>query len=467
MNIDELKQHKVAKYKCLTSLLFFTRYFFKKRHNRKFVIGDHHTLICEALEKVLRGETRRLIINIAPRYGKTEIAVKNFIAHGLAVNPSAKFIHLTYADSLALDNSEEAKDLVASPEYQQLFPNVQIKKDSKSKEKWYTTENGGVYATSAGGQVTGFGAGKVDDEEAEIAEWMLGIGDKAGFGGAIIIDDPIKPDDATSGVKRERINNRFETTIRNRVNSRNTPIIVIGQRVHEHDLSGYLMEIEPEEWTVLSLPALKEDNTPLWPFKHTLLELEALKKVSDHVFETQYQQNPKPLSGLIYGNWKRIPDANMPFDDERFVGGLDFGYTNDPTAGVKVWIIGENVYVHELCYTPDIPPVTMGQIFKANGFDKEVVYCEHDPDQIAQLRRFGWRCAPARKGPGSINSGIMKLKEFNVFYSESSEHLHKEVMSYAWDIDKSTGKPSNTPIDAWNHLLDAIRYAVYSHVFTK
>ena len=68
------------------------------------------------------------------------------------------------------------------------------------------------------------------------------------FAGAIVIDDPIKPEDALSETIRERVNNRFESTIRNRVNSRNTPIIIIMQRLHEHDLCGYLHEIEPEEW---------------------------------------------------------------------------------------------------------------------------------------------------------------------------------------------------------------------------
>lgn len=94
------------------------------------------------------------------------------------------------------------------------------------------------------------------------------------FAGAIVIDDPIKPEDALSETIRERVNNRFESTIRNRVNSRNTPIIIIMQRLHEHDLCGYLQEIEPEEWTVLSLPCIWHDENgqeqPLWEFKHTL-----------------------------------------------------------------------------------------------------------------------------------------------------------------------------------------------------
>ena len=314
MSVD-LKKLKVARFKTQKSLLFFTRYFFVKRFQRKFVIGEHHQMICEALEKVLTGEITRLIINIAPRYGKTELAVKNFIAHGLALNPSAKFIHLSYSDDLALDNSEEVKDIVKSTEYQQLFPEVQIRQNTDSKKKWYTTKGGGVYATSAAGQVTGFGAGKVDedktaDDEADLNEFF--DSGKDGFGGALIIDDPIKPEDADSELSRERVNLRFDSTIRNRVNSRKTPIVVIMQRLHEHDLCGHLIENEPGKWTVLSLPSIKEDGTALWPFKHTIEELHELEAINPIVFERQHLQSPKPLKGRLYKEFKTYRD--LPHD---------------------------------------------------------------------------------------------------------------------------------------------------------
>lgn len=336
---------------CKQSLLFFTRYFYKLRHGRKFVINDHHQIICDALEKVLRGETTRLIINIAPRYSKTELAVKNFIAHGLALNPGAKFIHLTYAAKLALDNSEEARDIVQDPEYQKLF-NVEIKKDSKAKDKWYTSSGGGVYAAGAGGQVTGFGAGKVDDEEEdakraeqarkeddelkdEVDAFNQALADfleKGLFGGAIIIDDPIKPEDAYSEIKRARINERFETTIRNRVNSRNTPIIVIQQRVHEKDLSGYLMEIEPEVWTVIKLPCLQDDGTALWPMKHTVEELQHLNLISPFVFTAQYQQDPQPIQrgGEAYKQFTKERNVIQ----NRVINGLPELYNKD----LPLWI---------------------------------------------------------------------------------------------------------------------------------
>lgn len=299
---------------CLSGMLNYTRYVFKTVYGRSFAIGEHHRIICDALDGVIKGRIKKLIINICPRYGKTELAVKNFISAGLAINPASKFIHLSYSDDLAHDNSEAIRDIVKSDGYQALFPYVQIKDGSDSKKKWLTTDGGGVYATSTGGQITGFGAGAVD----EVAEELDGMSVAAPsrFSGAIVIDDPIKPEDALSDVKREKVNQRFETTIRNRVNSRNTPIIIIMQRLHENDLCGYLMNKEPGEWTVVSLPAiLREDGAerPLWGFKHTLEELGRIRDISPYVFETQYMQNPTPLEGLLYGRfrtYREIPCTN-------------------------------------------------------------------------------------------------------------------------------------------------------------
>jgi predicted phage terminase large subunit-like protein len=303
----------IERSKCLKSFQFFTRFFFKHQNGKKFSVNKHHDIIFNALEDVHKGECKRLIINIAPRYSKTEISVINFIAYSLALNPKARFIHLSYSDGLALDNSEKIKDLITSEKYQELFPYVKIKSDSKAKDKWYTTEGGGVLARSASGQVTGFGAGQTDFDN-EIVE----------FGGAIIIDDPLKASDSESFALREKVNYRFDSTIRNRVNSRDTPIIIIMQRLHPNDLCGYLNEIEPEEWRTISLPVIQEDGTALWSDKHTIDELLHLRKINETVFETQYMQNPQPKEGLLFlKNELQFQDfTNVDFKDSP--GGLSY-----------------------------------------------------------------------------------------------------------------------------------------------
>lgn len=388
MKIEDLDNPdvvRVARAKCFKSLLFFTRYFFKRYQKTKFIVNEHHEIICDALERVLTGKCKRLAISVAPRYTKTELAVKNFIAHGLALNPAAKFIHLSYGDDIALDNSEFIKELIESPEYQQLFPGINIKWDSKSKKKWYTNHGGGLLARSAAGQVTGFGAGKMEPEDEEdddidnfLSEYedLIGnidpIDNKFDFNGAIIIDDAIKPEDADQDTIRERVNSRFDSTIRNRVNSRNTPIIVIGQRLHPRDLIGYLQrEDEADEWEFITLPCLIRDEggveaevddnagkwRALWPHKHSVDELLRLQKSNSLVFGRQYMQNPAPKHGLMfpmellhYYDPDEVdlddPDYALTCADPADLGGDDFAGGNFP-------LVDNKIYVSNILYNTD------------------------------------------------------------------------------------------------------------------
>jgi phage terminase large subunit len=174
------------------------------------------------------------------------------------------------------------------------------------------------------------------------------------------------------------------------------------------------------------------------------------------------------LDGLIYPNWKQIPDSQFPSlnDAPDFFGGQDFGYTNDPSGGVKAARVGDSIFLHEMCYEPGISPTSLVQLYKANGFtDDNTVFVEHDPDMISQLRRLGQRVTMARKGPGSIKAGIQKVKEYNVFYTASSKNLAAEKAKYMWEIDTASGKPTNTPVGGFDHLMDASRYAIYTRFF--
>jgi predicted phage terminase large subunit-like protein len=328
-------QEKVLKVMCEKDLLFFTRYIFKENTRRNFTVSPHFVLIANKLMEVINGKVKRLIINIPPRYGKTELAVKNFIAYGLAINPQSKFIHISYSDDLALDNSSQAKEYVESDAFQK-FWQMKLKKDAQGKKKWFNEEGGGVYATASGGAITGFGAGVADSNK---------------FSGAIIIDDPLKPDDAISEVKRKSVNERYNSTIRSRVNDSNTPIIVIMQRLHEDDLSGFLLDGgSGEEWEHLCLPALDENNKPLYPEKHSFEELEQIRQANRYNFAGQYMQLPAPEEG---GEWKKewfniIDKKEVPINSLKWELFIDGAYTkntaNDPT-GFQIGAKWNNNYV--------------------------------------------------------------------------------------------------------------------------
>lgn len=269
-------------------LYFFVRWMFLQRRGYKWLRATHHKEICTALERVFNGECKRLIINVPPRYSKTEIAVINFIAWSLGRCPDAEFIHTSYSGSLAINNSSQVLDLIRHESYREIFPAVKLA--SEGRAHWKTTAGGVMFATGAGGACTGFGAGKT----------------REGFGGAIIIDDPHKADEANSDVIRKGVLDWFQNTLESRKNDpQRTPIILIMQRLHEEDLAGWLLKGgNGEQWEHICLPALDEGGNALWPEKHSAEDLQRMQTSAPYTFSGQYQQRPSPLGGgILKGEW--------------------------------------------------------------------------------------------------------------------------------------------------------------------
>lgn len=338
MGLLELAKKTREKLVLQSNLIAFTERKFRE-NAETFVVNEHHEKIAEALDKVKRGEIQNLVINVPPRYGKTELAVICWIAQCLAENPKAKFIHLSYSDDLALDNSAKAREIINSDWYQSYWP-LKLKDDADSKKKWYTSEGGGLYATAAGGAITGFGAGSTEQPDDGL------------FYGAIIIDDPHKVEDALRDLERKKVCDRLNSTIKSRRNSRHTPIIIIMQRLHEEDMSGFVLNGGMEEkFHHLKLSAIKTDGTALWPFKHTVEELLREKAADPFTFSGQMMQEPSPEDGTFFKKewFKRYRVGDEP---ERLVkyGASDFAvsdgrgdYTEQGIAGFDkkddLWIL--------------------------------------------------------------------------------------------------------------------------------
>lgn len=295
-----MRERLAAVYMAQADLYFFTRWMFMQRKGYKWMRGPHHKLMADALVRVFNGEIKRLIINVPPRYSKTELVI-NFIAWALGKVPDSEFILTSYAGGLAVNNAWVARELIQHEAYREIFPATQLRTDSSAKGEWRTTAGGIVYASGAGGTITGYGAGK----------------HREGFGGAIVIDDPHKPDEATSDVMRQNVLDWFQNTLESRKNDpQNTPIILIMQRLHENDLAGWLLNGgNGEEWHHICLPALcesaddplgREIGEALWPEKHTAEMLAQMQASNSYVFSGQYQQRPSPLGGgIIKGAWFR------------------------------------------------------------------------------------------------------------------------------------------------------------------
>ncbi len=281
--------HLEERARLLGSLLLFTQVFFQLRTGRKYEIShptareSHYISICRALTKVFRGDTKKLIINIPPRYGKTELMI-HFVAWAMARYPDCNFIYASYGHDLSATQTGTIRDIMSLAEYRELF-GVDISKNSDAKGDFTTTAGGRIYATGTAGTVVGLGCG---------------IKGATRFGGALIIDDAHKPDEALSDVTRERVINRYDNTFQSRKNNGElTPTIIIGQRVHEDDLPNVLREKEGD-WESLVVPALDEVGNALYPEMHTKEDLLKMQENRPYDFAGQYQQNPQPAGGGVF-----------------------------------------------------------------------------------------------------------------------------------------------------------------------
>lgn len=312
------------------------------------IVGIHDVGDRELIHLSVEG-THNFIANGIVSHN-SEMVVRSFIAWTMANNPKARFMHLSCSDDLVNDNSDAIRLILKDDAFRYLFPQTEISRRTDAKDKWYTTANGGLYAVSTGGQITGFGAGDFGNRQYQ------GTGSDAdGFGGAIIIDDPLKAQDATSDTKRERINSIFTSTIESRVNNPGvTPIVLIMQRLHDHDMAGFLLGGgNGEPWESLVLPAIKEDGTPLWPEKHSIDQLLRMKAADPETFAAQYMQSPMVADGNIFKReWFRFWDKNsLPVIFDRVFQSWDFTFKKtahtDNICGLLWGQKGANYYLLE------------------------------------------------------------------------------------------------------------------------
>lgn len=394
---------------CIEDGEFFNRYFFLKQTGGKMIFSDHHKVMQAALDRTMLAPGHhdfipRLIINVPPGYSKTSMAVINYIARGLAINPRNRFLHLSYSADLALQNSSSARRIIKSCEFQEMWP-IKTRDDVDSIRTWWTLDGGGVRASSTLGQVTGFRAGHMDAD---------------GFTGTLIIDDPIKPDDTRSDVKRIRINDGYNNTIASRLAVETVPIIVIGQRLDYNDMCGFLLRGgSGEMWHHLNLPVLisneeqyPEENTHaipieynlpdgwLWPYKHNEIHEPALRAHRRKWF-SQYKQAPKKMDESVQ-LWTEelISKARSWIEIEpmRKLVSIDPAATSNEGSNEHGIIVGskldENLYQIEADYTCKGTPKTWAKA-------AIMAYDKHDADAIViETNQGGDMCEDTLRNAG-------------------------------------------------------------------
>ena len=267
----------------------------------------HIEAIAHRLEQIRCGKIRRLIINMPPRSLKSIATSVAFPAYALGLDPTRRFICVSYSAELAKKHSNDFRAVIEALWYRALFPDTRIgQKDSETEIE--LTARGFRLATSVGGTLTGRG------------------------GDIIVIDDPLKPDDAYSEAKRTAANEWFKNTLLSRLDDKRTgAIVLVMQRVHMDDLTGFVTG-ESDEWKVLNLPAIAEADEAV-PISDTkvyhrragealsvrepLSVLENLKRqLGSDAFSAQYQQMPIPPGGaMIKCRWIERYDELPPREE--------------------------------------------------------------------------------------------------------------------------------------------------------
>ena len=298
---------------------FADRCFADLNPQAELAMNWHLEIIAAKLTAVREGKIRRLIINLPPRHLKSLMASIAFPAWCLGQDPSAQILCVSYAQDLADKLARDCRGIMTSPWYQRIF-STRLAPHRQAVQEFITTRQGYRLATSTGGVLTGRGAD------------------------IILIDDPLKPEEALSDAQRKAGNEWYDHTLYSRLNDkRHGVIVIIMQRLHEDDLIGHVLA--QEGWEVLSFPAIAEadevhrietiwgaqcfrrrQGEALHPDREPLETLDRIRRtIGEYNFAGQYQQSPAPLGGgLVRAEWfKRYGEKDRPERFDRIVQSWD------------------------------------------------------------------------------------------------------------------------------------------------
>lgn len=354
---EELSQAKKAAIKALSENSFekMLRIWFQLGQAQKFQSNWHFTYLCWKVEQIIKGEAQNVIFNITPGSGKTEIFSIHMPVYGMLKSDKVRNLNLSFSDSLVKDNGIRTREIIFCDEFQELWPCKMAKASGgditalNSKEKAWLT----LTSRAIGGQVTGKRGGYLEDPGKP---WK--------FTGMLTLDDPDKPRDMYSPVKRKAAHTLLKNTVRSRRMSDRTPCVVVQQRLHVNDSTWFLMNggmggmsfeqvIIPAlvtedyretlpDWLkeefdndVLSSPSVMIDGVAhysFWPAKESAESLLALREADLYTFESQYQQKPIALGGNAFkSEWFQYygegDKANMPTPDR-----FEYLFTTADTA---------------------------------------------------------------------------------------------------------------------------------------
>ncbi len=279
-----------------------------------FIEGTHHRVIAEKLERIARGELKRLIVNMPPRHSKSEFASYLMPSWFLGRNPKLKIIQATMNTELAVRFGRKVRDLIADPLYREIFPNTDLKADSQAAGRWETSAGGEYFAAGVGAAMTGRGAD------------------------LLIIDDPHSEQDALSSTAYDNAYEWYTSGPRQRLQPGGT-IIIVQTRWSKKDITGRLLQAQAkdvmaDQWDVVEFPAILPSDEPLWPEfwqKEELLKVKASLSVGK--WNAQWQQNPTSEATAMVKRewWKEWEEDDVP-ELDYVIQSYDTAYSKKETA---------------------------------------------------------------------------------------------------------------------------------------
>ena len=355
----------------------------------------HIKLLAHKLEEVERGNIKRLAIFMPPRHGKSQLTSQFFPAWYLGRNPSKFVIATTYAQDLADDFGRSVRNQIQDEDYNRIFNDCTLSKDSSSVRRFHTTGSGVYYAVGAGGAITGRGAH------------------------LLLIDDPIKGrEDADSDAMRSNLIDWYRSTAYSRLMPGGS-IILIQTRWHEDDLAGWILrETSHEPWEVIELPAVLDEKASkilkrpkgqaLWPEAYDKKRLEEIKKTAgSREWNSLYMQRPSAEEGNILKRywWKEWTEDNPP-ECNYILQSWDTAYTVKSTSdysAVTTWGIFEHNGIQNAILLSarrerwEFPELKSEAIKLYNEFKPDVVLIEAKASGwslIQELQRAGIPITP-------------------------------------------------------------------------
>ena len=292
-----------------------------------FIEGRHHRIIAEKLERVARGELKRLIVNMPPRHSKSEFASYLMPAWFLGRNPKLKIIQATHNTELAVRFGRKVRDLINTPDYSAIFPKTGLKADDKAAGRWGTSAGGEYFAAGVGAAMTGRGAD------------------------LLIIDDPHSEQDALSSSAFDNAFEWYSSGPRQRLQPGGA-IIIVMTRWGMKDLTGQVIKMQAhdalaDQWDIVEFPAILPSDKPLWPEfwnKDDLVKVKASLPVAK--WNAQWQQNPTAEEGAIVKKewWQTWEKEEIP-SVKYIIQAYDTAFSKKESAdysAITTWGVFEN-----------------------------------------------------------------------------------------------------------------------------